>query len=184
VDYRGGVTIERAETVEEPAPIRAVYRLAPREYTTAVRVLSQRSRAAWAMAVVFTIIAGWSIAMDRAYEDPIALVLGAGVPLFFAFGFVSGWYCVPLCWYAIRRRPELFSAEMTFEMDDAGLHYQTAMYDSRVAWPYVRRVRDLGRFLFFDNGAGANMFVPERVFDPESLAAVRRKLGERGLLAG
>ena len=177
------MTTEPALAAEVPAPIRAIYRLAPREYTKAVRILSQRSRPAFALGAVFAVIAVWEIVTEHLYEDPIALLIGAGIPILFAVGFITGWYCVPFCWYAIRKRPELFTAEMTFEMDDDGLHFHNAMVDSRVAWPYVRRVRDLDSFLFFDNGAGGNIFVPDRVFDPESRAVVRRKLGERGLLA-
>lgn len=170
------------ETPPAP-PIKAVYSLAPNEYTKAVRVLSQRSRVGFVMGAVFAIIAVWEIVVEHLYEEPIALLIGAGIPILFSVGFLTGWYCVPFCWYAVRRRPELFSAEMTFEMDDAGLRFQTAMYDSRVAWPYVRRVREIGPFLFFDNGAGSNVFVPERAFDTPTLATVRRKLADRGLLS-
>ena len=67
---------------------------------------------------------------------------------------------MPFTWYATRRRPELYGGEMIFEMDDTGMRFRTSMYDSRVAWAYVRKARDLGRFLFFDSGTGVNMSCP------------------------
>lgn len=164
------------------ARIRAVYRLRPNEYMTAVRVLSQRSKPAVVVGLLSTALGVVALVIGLALQDPISFVVNAGLPIVFGIALVSGWYCVPFSWYSMRKRPELFDAEMTFEADASGLRYQTTMYDTRIAWPYVRRVRDLGRFLFFDNGAGGSLFVPERALDAESMATLRRILGARGLL--
>ena len=162
--------------------IRAAYRLGPSEYMTAVRVLSQRSRPAFVVGILSTSVGVVALVIGLGLQDPISFVMNALLPIVFGVALVTGWYCVPFSWYAIRKRPELFDAEMTFEADDSGLRFRTTMYDTRIAWPYVRRVRDLGRFLFFDNGAGGSLFVPERALDAESMATLRRILGARGLL--
>lgn len=162
--------------------IRAVYQLRPNEYLTAVRVLSQRSKLGLVVGILSTAVGVVALVVGLGFQDPVSFVLDAGLPIFFGVALFSGWYCVPFSWYAMRKRPDLFNAEMTFEADDSGLRYQTTMYDNRIAWPYVRRVRDLGRFLFFDNGAGGSLFVPERALDVESMATLRRILGARGLL--
>jgi hypothetical protein len=115
-------------------------------------------------------------------ESPTAFVMTVLLQVVIGVALLNGWHCVPFTWYAMRKRPELFNGVMTFEMDDTGVRFRTAMYDNRLAWAYVRRARDLGRFLFFDSGSGANLFVPERALDPVALVTVRRTLAERGLL--
>ena len=146
--------------------IRAAYRLGPSEYMTAVLVLSQRSRPAFVVGILSTSVGVVALVIGLGLQDPISFVMNALVPIVFGVALVTGWYCVPFSWYAIRKR----------------LRFRTTMYDTRIAWPYVRRVRDLGRFLFFDNGAGGSLFVPERALDAASMATLRRILGARGLL--
>jgi hypothetical protein len=165
-----------------PTRITAVYQLRPSEYLAAVRVLSQRSKFALLVGVLSTAVGVAALVIGLGFQDPVTFVVDAALPIFFGVALFSGWYCVPFWWYAMRKRPDLFNAQMTFEADASGLRYQTSMYDNRIAWPYVRRVRDLGRFLFFDNGAGGSLFVPERALDVESMATLRQILGARGLL--
>jgi hypothetical protein len=185
--YRRGMTFEprSAFPVHAPVPaISTVYRLAPGEYVTAFRVLVSRSRFAMGVGILLTAMGLVSLATGVGLESPGSFLVTVVLQIFFGIALVTGWHCVPFLWYSTRRRPELFNAEMTFEMDESGLHLRTAMYDSRIAWPYVRRARDLGRFLFLDGGTGGNLFVPVRALDHASMATVRRTLAERGLLAG
>ena len=64
---------------EVHGPSRAIYRLAPGEYTKAVRVLSQRSRAGFVLASRVGALAVWEIVSEHLYEEPIALLIGAGI---------------------------------------------------------------------------------------------------------
>ena len=163
-------------------PVRAVYRLAPGEYSTAVRVLVRRSRFATSIGFVVTAMGVLSLVDGMGLESPLAFAATVLPQIVIGVALLTGWHCVPFTWYSTRKRPELFNGEMTFEMDDTGVRFRTSMYDNRLAWAYVRRARDLGRFLFFDSGSGANLFVPERALDPAALVTVRRTLAERGLL--
>jgi hypothetical protein len=182
--YRAAMTNEPATPTARRAPISAVYRLAPGEYSTAVRVLVRRSKFATGVGLIVTVMGLMSLLSGMGLESPVSFVMTILLQIVIGIALLTGWHCVPFTWYSTRKRPELFNGEMTFEMDDTGVRFRTSMYDSRVAWAYVRRARDLGRFLFFDSGTGANLFVPERAFDPAALVTVRRTLAERGLLRG
>jgi hypothetical protein len=185
--YRRGMTFDPRLAPPVPVSVPAistVYRLAPSEYITAVRVLVSRSRFAVGVGILLTAMGLLSLATGMGLESPVSFVVTVVLQVFFGIALITGWHTVPFCWYSTRRRPDLFNADMTFEMDDSGLHMRTAMYDSRIAWPYVRRARDLGRFLFFDGGTGGNLFVPARALDQASMVTVRRTLAERGLLGG
>ena len=180
--YRAAMTNEPATPTASRAPISAVYRLAPGEYSTAVRVLVRRSKFATGVGLIVTAMGVLSLLSGMGLESPVSFVMTILLQIVIGIALLTGWHCVPFTWYSTRKRPELFNGVMTFEMDDTGVRFRTSMYDSRVAWAYVRRARDLGRFLFFDSGTGANLFVPARAFDPAALVTVRRTLAERGLL--
>ena len=182
--YRAAMTNEPATPTASRAPISAVYHLAPGEYSTAVRVLVRRSKFAAGVGLIVTAMGLLSLLSGMGLESPVSFVMTILLQLTIGIALLTGWHCAPFTWYSTRKRPELFNGEMTFEMDDTGVRFRTSMYDSRVAWAYVRRARDLGRFLFFDSGTGANLFVPERAFEPAALVTVRRTLAERGLLRG
>jgi hypothetical protein len=83
---------------------------------------------------------------------------------------------LPVCWLTLRRRRDIVEAPITFTVDDTGIQYATSLYASRVTWQFVRRVRDADRYLFFDNGAGTNQFVPKGAFDGPSFDALTRLL--------
>lgn len=182
--YGPAMTTEPVSRTAIRAPVSAVYHLAPGEYTSAVRVLVRRSKFATGVGLLVTAMGLSSFLIGMGLESPVSFVLTVALQVVIGVALLTGWYCVPFTWYATRRRPGVYDGEMMFEMDDTGMRFRTSMYDSRVAWAYVRRARDLGRFLFFDSGTGVNMFVPERAFDPASLVTVRRTLAERGLLRG
>jgi hypothetical protein len=182
--YGAAMTSEAASQTAIRTPVRAVYHLAPGEYSTAVRVLVRRSKFATGVGLIVTAMGLMSLLSGMGLESPVSFVMTVLLQVVVGTALLTGWHCMPFTWYTMRRRPELFSGEMTFEMDDTGMRFRTTMYESRVAWAYVRRARDLGRFLFFDSGTGANLFVPERAFDPAAIVTVRRTLVERGLLRG
>jgi hypothetical protein len=178
-----------AAMTEVPAPqtairphVSAVYRLAPGEYSTAVRVLVRRSKFATGVGLLAATMGVLSLIDGMGLESPTSFVMTVLLQVVIGVALLTGWHCVPFTWYSTHKRPELFSGDMIFEMDDTGVRFRTSMYDNRLAWAYVRRARALGRFLFFDSGTGANLFVPERAFDPAALVTVRRTLAERGLL--
>lgn len=182
--YGAAMTNEPATQTAIRGPVSAVYHLAPGEYSTAVRVLVRRSKFATGVGLLVTAMGLMSLLVGMGLESPVSFVMTVLLQVVTGVALLTGWHVVPFTWYSAHRRPELFTGEMAFEMDDTGMRFRTSMYDNRVAWAYVRRARDLGRFLFFDSGTGVNMFVPERAFDPAALVTVRRTLAERGLLRG
>ena len=98
------------------------------------------------------------------------------VPGLVAIAALTGLIALPLCWLTLRRRRDIVEAPITFTVDDTGIQYATSLYASRVTWQFVRRVRDADRYLFFDNGAGTNQFVPKGAFDGPSFDALTRLL--------
>jgi ADP-ribose pyrophosphatase len=97
------------------------------------------------------------------------------------FAFVTGVFMVPLTWYQLRKRPELYQQPIELAADEKGLRYDTTFGKGAYRWATFKRVRQMGGFLFLDTGVGANVVVPVKAFDPEALAKFRKLLLAAGL---
>jgi hypothetical protein len=117
----------------------------------------------------FSVIGGGLLAalalLNLAMGDPImGLVTGA-----FATALLTGWYCVPFSWLALRLARERARVPIAMTADGAGLHVAQGTSSLDVPWSAVRRIQR-GRGHLFVYGAYPRAFlVPERAFGPGQL---------------
>jgi hypothetical protein len=159
--------------------VAVTFKLSIGEYARATVALIRISRGARLMGIAFLVFAVLGAGLSRPLQDLGTFVSVVAIPGVIGLAFLTGYLALPLCWLAMRRRRDLVESPITFTADDAGLRYATALYDSHVTWQFVRRVRDVGPYLFFDNGAGATLFVPKRAIDPSAYAALLRLLTDK-----
>lgn len=159
--------------------VSVTFQLSIGEYARATVVLFQASRISRAIGIVVVFFTVAGVLLAPPIQDIGAFLGLIVIPGSFAFALLTGYLALPFCWLMLRRRRDLVESPVTFTADAAGLGYSTAMYDSRVTWQFVRRVRDVGPYLFFDNGVGGNLFVPKRAFDPQAFATLIRLLTEK-----
>jgi ADP-ribose diphosphatase len=83
---------------------------------------------------------------------------------------------VPVVWFRLRARPQLFGRTSSLAADDVGLRYDSPFGGGVYPWAAFKRVRELDGFVFFDSGVGPSLFVPLSAFRPEALSHLRRLL--------
>lgn len=159
--------------------VSVTFRLTIGEYARATAALIRASLGARVVGMAFVVLMIVGIVLSPPIQDVGALLSLIVIPGVIGFAFLTGYLALPICWLAMRRRRDFVESPITFTADDAGLEYSTALYDSHVRWQFVRRVRDVGQYLFFDNVVGASLFVPKRAFDTQGFAALIRLLTDK-----
>jgi ADP-ribose pyrophosphatase len=104
-----------------------------------------------------------------------------GGVLFAAFGLsmLTGIIVVPFVALAYWRRRDLIRQPTRFVADRDGVDYRNASVQSHITWSTFRRLRESGRFFFFETGLQV-FYVPKRAFGPEGLTKFRRLVAEAG----
>jgi hypothetical protein len=165
-----------AQIVPPPgAPVPGDRRVVEAEFTlrssdiyAANMALSRSNRVLLAEAVVILLAGVVLLLTGTVIPGLVALVFGlAGL-----FGVVS----VPVVWFRMRQRPDLFGKESSIAADDVGLRYDTAFASGTYPWSAFRRVRERDGFMFFETGIGPSLFVPLAAFRPEALSHLRKLL--------
>jgi hypothetical protein len=98
--------------------------------------------------------------------------------------FLTGVYCLPFIWYAVRRRPDLMLGEYEFHADSVGIRVTMPTTRTEQTWATFKRVRELPDVFLLDYGTGASGVIPRRAFDPPALAAFRNLAKAAGKLEG
>jgi ADP-ribose pyrophosphatase len=163
-----------AQIVAPPgAPIPGDRRVVEAEFTlrssdiyAANMALSRSNRVLLAEAIVVVCVGVLLLLNGAVAAALVALVVGlAGL-----FGVVS----VPVVWFRMRQRPDLFGKKSSIAADDVGIRYDTAFATGTYPWSAFRRVREHDGFMFFDTGIGPSLFVPLAAFRPEALSHLRK----------
>lgn len=144
--------------------IEVSYQLTAADYRSATIELSRQS-------VPMVAIGAYAMSASA-----LALLNGdlSGV-FFLAFGasLVTGLYCVPFTWWAIRKRADLLLSRQDLTIDASGIRVTTALTTAHQAWPTFRRVRELTDVFTLDYGTGTNALLPKRAVDPETAERFR-----------
>jgi hypothetical protein len=148
-------------------------------YARAVVALQRASLGSRVFGLIFVLVTLSGVLLSPPIQDIGSFATQIAIPGSVALGFITGYFALPFCWLMLRRRRDLVESPITFTADEVGLGYKTALYDSRVTWQYIKRVRDVGAYLFFDSGAGASLFVPKGAFEPQEFAVLKELLTER-----
>lgn len=167
--------------IEEVAPepisnepvVHVTYELSGADYRSATIELSQQSVtmvAVGTFAVVLSVIP----ILNGDLASVGFMLLGAS--------FLTGVYCLPFIWWAIRRRSDLLLSRHDLTVDAGGIRIETPMTSSHQSWPTFRRVRELTEVFTLDYGTGANAMIPKRALDPAAEASFRELIQSRGLL--
>lgn len=159
--------------------VSVTFQLSLREYAQATVALLRASRGSRLLGIVFVFFTLAGVMLGPPIRDIGGFLGQIVIPGSVALGFLTGYVALPFCWLVLRRRRDLVETPVTFTADEAGLGYSTALYNSRVTWQFVRRVRDVGPYLVFDNGAGGSLFVPKRAFDAQTFAVLIRLLADK-----
>ncbi len=139
--------------------------------------LWRRSKVAW----LFVALGVVTALLGYLNGDPLfSVVLWAG----FAAVMASGLFMIPIVWWQVRKRPDIFRAETRLTADPVGIQYATPLTNSHGGWDTFRRVRDIGGFFFLDTDGGILQMVPKRAFGPTELATFYRLVRDAGLLKG
>jgi hypothetical protein len=149
------------------------YHLSSRDIVIAVAAANRFSKLAAVTAaagVVGTVFA-W---LNGDPTWPVGIFLGAGFATGLAPGLIGAW--------AFSRRPEIATAEIHMEADDAGVRIATQMSQSAATWAVFRRVRETPGEFLLDFGTGAGTFVPKAVMEPADCEALRGLAARAGVL--
>jgi ADP-ribose pyrophosphatase len=167
---------ERAGGVPEPGSGRlavARTRITFGDRVRATSALARMSRGTIAFGLL--VLVGALILLTQPEQVPLAIIeIALGIAL------LSGLYCVPIVWWAARRRPDLFNAELVFEADGVGIRMAGAYVTGSYLWATFRRVREREGFFFLDMLTGMNVFLPVKAFDAENLRSFRALLINAG----
>ena len=147
-----------------PRSIEISYELTLADYRSATIELTQQSVPTVAMGA-FAMCAGGLAIVNGDLVSVILFALGAS--------FVSGLYCVPFIWWAVRRRSDLLLSRHGLTVDELGIRVTTPMTTTQQAWPTFRRVRELTDVFTLDYGTGANAMLPKRALDPATAEQFR-----------
>jgi hypothetical protein len=148
--------------------VEAEFTLRSSDIYAANMALSRANRVLLAEAIV-VVLAGIVLFLNGS-------VLLALVLLVFGLAGLFGVVSVPLVWFRMRQRPELFGQKSSVAADDIGLRYDTPLASGTYPWSAFRRVREMDGFMFFDTGIGPSLFVPLSAFRPEALSHLRKLL--------
>jgi ADP-ribose pyrophosphatase len=148
--------------------VEAEFTLRSSDIYAANMALSRANRVLLAEAIV-VVLAGIVLFLNGSVLLALALLVFGLAGL---FGVVS----VPLVWFRMRQRPELFGQKSSVAADDIGLRYDTPLASGTYPWSAFRRVREMDGFMFFDSGIGPSLFVPLSAFRPEALSHLRKLL--------
>jgi hypothetical protein len=160
-----------ADTADEPV-VHFDYRLSGADYRSASIEMSRQSIG---MVAFGTVASGMTV---------IPILNGdlSGIPiLVFGLSLLTGVYCLPFIWWAIRRRSDLLLSRHDLAADAAGIRISTAMTTSQQSWPTFRRVRELSNVFLLDYGTGASAMVPKRALDTSTAERFRDLLRSVGL---
>ena len=143
------------DTADEPA-IHVRFQLSVADYRSAVIELTQQSVPSVAFG---TLLAAMSVIP----------ILGGDlfgiVALLFGLSLLTGVYCLPFIWWAIRKRSDLLLSRQELTADIHGIRIATPTTTTEQTWPTFRRVREITNVFLLDYGTGANAMIPKRALD-------------------
>jgi hypothetical protein len=160
------------DTAVEPA-VHVDYQMSGADYRSATIELTQQSVGTVAFGTLFVGMSLIPLLNGDLSSIPI-LVVG--------LSFLTGVYCLPFIWWAIRRRSDLLLTRHDLTADATGIRVATATTTTQQTWPTFRRVRELTNVFTLDYGTGANGMVPKRALDAPTAERFRRLVRSVGLL--
>jgi hypothetical protein len=161
-----------AETGDESA-IHVVFQLSDADYRSAVIELTQQSVPSVAFGTLFAVMSVLPILGGDLSAIPI---------LIFGVSLLTGVYCLPFIWWAIRKRSDLLLSRQELTADARGIRVATPTTTIEQTWPTFRRARELATVFTLDYGTGANAMVPKRAFDESTAEQFRGLLRSVNLL--
>lgn len=112
------------------------------------------------------------------FPDPLAVAFEFALGL----ALLSGYYCVPFTWLALRSRTQQVEKPIDVVVDDAGLHFLQGSVEIDAPWEQTTRLRE-DRDSFFLMARNPRAYViPKRAFDPANLEAFRLLAASKGKL--
>jgi YcxB-like protein len=156
----------------EPA-IHVVYQLSGADYRSATIELTQQSVGTVAFGTVFVGMAVIPLLNGDLSSIPV---------LVFGLSLLTGVYCLPFIWWAIRRRSDLMLSRHDLTADEIGIRVATPTTTTQQTWSTFRRVRELTDVFTLDYGTGANGMVPKRALDAATAERFRIVVRSVGLL--
>jgi hypothetical protein len=173
--YRLARKMERPVVPPQPgdrAVVRAQYRITAGDVMRASASLTRASVGNRLFSLVMIGLGIVNLLIDQIAFGTASLLIGVSL--------LTGVLTVPFAWYQVRKRPELFDQDAEFIADEEGLRYTSPFGSGSSPWNAFKRVREMSGYFFLDSGVGANMILPLRAFDDESLAHLHRILFDAG----
>jgi hypothetical protein len=137
------------DTAEEPA-VHVTFQLSVADYRSAVIELTQQSVPSVAFG---TLVAAMSVIPILGGD------LFSIVALLFGLSLLTGVYCLPFIWWAIRKRSDLLLSRQELTADIRGIRTATPTTTTEQTWPTLRRVREITNVFLLDYGTGANAMI-------------------------
>ena len=172
-----GAAEERRDAVpsgrdaDDPIAIQRTYQTTVREIVAATVLLSQRSRFTQAFGIILTVIGILPLVTDSSLGGLPALVIGVAM--------LSGLLLVPFTLFAVWRYRSRVLPEVTVTIRPSGIDYRSASASTTNRWEDFARIRESGRFLWFDLPP-QTFFVPVRIFNADEIGQIRRFAAEHG----
>ena len=164
---------EGAADTADALAVHVVFQLSVADDRSAVIELTRQSVPSVAFG---TLMAGISV---------IAVLTGDVVSLLglvFGLSLLTGVYCLPFVWWAIRKRSDLLLSRQELTADARGIRNATPTTTTEQTWPTFRRVRELMNVFLLDYGTGANAMVPKGALDASTAEQFRRLVRSVGIL--
>ncbi len=153
-------------------PIRIRYRATMGDQLRTAAYTGRRSDVMFAFGVLGLIGGGILLWLGDPVGGVVGLAIGAGA--------LSGWWTVPVQWWAARQHRGLIGAEVEDVIDSAGIAETTPKVSARIDWSVYRDVAETSRGFYLATGAAMG-FIPRHAFSVEQLAEFRRIVSEKGL---
>jgi hypothetical protein len=167
------VDFEGAADMADQLAVHVMFQLSVADYRSAVIEVTKQSVPSVAFGT-FTV--GMSVIPILGGD------LASVVALLFGLSLLTGLYCLPFIWWAIRKRSDLLLSRQELTADARGIRIATPTTTSEQTWPTFSRVRELTNVFLLDYGTGANAMVPRRALDASTAEQFRRLVSSVGIL--
>jgi YcxB-like protein len=165
------MTLKSAATMPAAtAPITGSYQTSMREYLRQAPALNRGTKFSNGFGALTVLLALLSL------PDPIPVAL----ELALAAALVSGYYCVPFTWLALRSRKQLVERPIEVVADDDGLHFKQGPVEIDAPWEETRRLREEGDHFVLMARYPRAYILPKRAFNPAQLDALRQLAASKG----
>jgi 8-oxo-dGTP pyrophosphatase MutT (NUDIX family) len=162
---------EASAPAPDPTTIERTYRMTRGELARASVELAQRSRFLLVSGIVLLALGMYPLVNGDIWAGTPALVIGLAM--------LTGLISLPFTLFAAWRYRERVLPEITITIDATGIRYRSATASSINAWESFARIRETGRFLWFELPPQTSV-VPNRIFSSDELAEIRRSTAAHG----